>query len=222
MVEGLYGGQRVAVKVIDTGLMAVALLGEAGATAGGASSATGSSISAEAMAGLGLGLGGGSGGNTVGPERAMRALVATLAQEVEVLARCQHPNVVRLLAANLRWGTGVGTERQLCKAGRCCMCCTAHCCPAALHMLFGAIFGALVCAYFLTFFVTFRLVWLHDPYWSLYGGASHATLSRLLLFPGRIIFCYYFPATLIPSYAPPRPPRPLLVMELMDTSLPVP
>ncbi len=116
VVEGLYGGQRVAVKVIDTGLMAVALLEEARA-AEGASGSTGTGSGTSGSLGAVVGLGGGDGG--VGPERAVRALTATLAQEVEVLARCQHPNVVRLLAANLRLrGGGSGGSGGLRYRGR--------------------------------------------------------------------------------------------------------
>lgn len=47
-------------------------------------------------AGGGGGDGSGDGGSLVAQHR------ASFAQEVEVLGRCNHPNVVRLLAANLR------------------------------------------------------------------------------------------------------------------------
>ncbi len=46
--------------------------------------------------GGGGGDGGGDGGSLLAQHR------ASFAQEVEVLGRCNHPNVVRLLAANLR------------------------------------------------------------------------------------------------------------------------
>ncbi|GLC77411.1 hypothetical protein PLESTF_001932700 [Pleodorina starrii] len=81
VVEGQYGGERVAVKLLNAGLLTG--VQEAGALS--------------AMAG---GQQGGPGGEPSlhGPaRRAWRALV----QEVEVLARCHHPNIVRLLAASL-------------------------------------------------------------------------------------------------------------------------
>ncbi len=107
VVEGLYGGQRVAVKVIDTGLMTLPLLdlsGSGSAQAGGVEGTAGGASGS----GGGLLVSGGGGGGSDGKgadaqySGALGAFIRALAQEVEVLARCRHDNVVRLLAANLR------------------------------------------------------------------------------------------------------------------------
>ncbi|PNH12194.1 putative serine/threonine-protein kinase [Tetrabaena socialis] len=86
VVEGMYGGQRVAVKLLDWGLAGAPQPEEGGP--GGE--------------GEGGGEGGAGGGGNCGGRR-QQASQAALAQEVEVLGRCRHPNIVRLLAASLRY-----------------------------------------------------------------------------------------------------------------------
>ncbi|PNH12191.1 Serine/threonine-protein kinase HT1, partial [Tetrabaena socialis] len=85
VVEGLYGGQRVAVKLLDWGLAGTPL------PAGQAAGAEG---------------GGGAGTQAAARDGYFEVDVcereAALAREVEVLGRCRHPNIVRLLAANLQ------------------------------------------------------------------------------------------------------------------------
>ncbi|PNH08382.1 hypothetical protein TSOC_005098 [Tetrabaena socialis] len=85
VVEGMYGGQRVAVKLLDWGLAGAPQREEGGP--GGE--------------GEGGGEGGAGGGENYGGRR-QQASQAALVQEVEVLGRCRHPNIVRLLAASLR------------------------------------------------------------------------------------------------------------------------
>lgn len=105
VVEGLYGGRRVAVKVIDTGLMPLPLLGLPGPGGVQARGVRGTAGEArDGGGGLLVGVGGGSDGTGAHAQSsgALAAFVKLLAQEVEVLARCRHGNVVRLLAANLR------------------------------------------------------------------------------------------------------------------------
>ncbi|PNH12208.1 putative serine/threonine-protein kinase [Tetrabaena socialis] len=79
IVEGMYGGQRVAVKLLDWGLA-----GTPQPDGGGA------------------GREGDGGAEGAGAETEWSHLEAALAQEVAVLGRCSHPNIVRLLAASLR------------------------------------------------------------------------------------------------------------------------
>ncbi|KXZ53734.1 hypothetical protein GPECTOR_6g651 [Gonium pectorale] len=90
VVLGMYRGQQVAVKLLDAGLMA------------GMGSTTSCAAMVQEMSDTG------TDEKSASPAMfdVLELLPAgsaaqTLAQEVEVLARCQHPNVIRLLAANL-------------------------------------------------------------------------------------------------------------------------
>eukprot|EP00198_Chlamydomonas_reinhardtii_P011782 XP_001701119.1 predicted protein [Chlamydomonas reinhardtii] len=93
VVEGRYQGQRVAVKLLNDSAFLVSA-GVAQST-GGAAGARGPR--AEAAGGATEGH---SAAGQCGDEAAMRQhLREALAQEVEVMGRCRHPNVLRLLAA---------------------------------------------------------------------------------------------------------------------------
>ncbi|KAG2427830.1 hypothetical protein HXX76_012151 [Chlamydomonas incerta] len=76
VVEGLYRGQRVAVKLIKDVLIPLGM----------------HHIHYTSSS---------SGGTTVAGGRADMRQARAFAQEVEILARCRHPNIVQLLAANL-------------------------------------------------------------------------------------------------------------------------
>ncbi|KAG2427829.1 hypothetical protein HXX76_012150 [Chlamydomonas incerta] len=77
VVEGLYRGQRVAVKLIKDVLIPLGMHHIHNMTSRS------------------------SGGSTAAGGRADMRQARAFAQEVEILARCRHPNIVQLLAANL-------------------------------------------------------------------------------------------------------------------------
>eukprot|EP00198_Chlamydomonas_reinhardtii_P009980 XP_001699317.1 predicted protein [Chlamydomonas reinhardtii] len=109
VVEGIYAGRRVAVKLIDTGLLlpaaaAAAQLGKGQppsqpAAAWAYVSRGDDDPTAADVAAPHIGA-----ASTAGSTEAevQQGLIAALGQEVEVLARVRHHNIVQLLAANLR------------------------------------------------------------------------------------------------------------------------
>ncbi|KXZ53735.1 hypothetical protein GPECTOR_6g652 [Gonium pectorale] len=94
VVLGRYRGQQVAVKLLDAGLLA-----------GIGLNTTSKEDILEALKAKPSEMGGGAAvadtTSSSGLNRTSNCAAQTLAQEVEVLARCQHPNVIRLLAASL-------------------------------------------------------------------------------------------------------------------------
>ncbi|PNH11808.1 putative serine/threonine-protein kinase [Tetrabaena socialis] len=99
VVEGMYGGERVAVKLIAEASVPMESRGAINAL----------TVNPDGQEGGGGGGNGPTGGRTGGgPDGtgagggALQWVQASFAQEVEVLARCHHPNIVRLLAANVR------------------------------------------------------------------------------------------------------------------------
>ncbi|KXZ47897.1 hypothetical protein GPECTOR_32g510 [Gonium pectorale] len=99
VVVGLYGGQRVAVKILHHHLLAAVETAEASIKAPAKAKRQAEGPEAEP------GQAGGAGGAGDGGQRKVPAAVAlvqrALAQEVAVLARCNHPNIIRLMAASL-------------------------------------------------------------------------------------------------------------------------
>ncbi|KXZ51521.1 hypothetical protein GPECTOR_12g484 [Gonium pectorale] len=118
VVVGLYGGQRVAVKLLNTGLAlpgAGAVVWKSEAVSA-ARNATAARTSPEAAGPAGQQAEHGDGNGVSGAEAATvadgaeqesdstaQAAGRAFGGEVAVLARCQHPNIVRLLAASLEW-----------------------------------------------------------------------------------------------------------------------
>ncbi|KXZ47894.1 hypothetical protein GPECTOR_32g507 [Gonium pectorale] len=103
VVLGLYGSQRVAVKILNNHLAAVVEAADApreaavAAAAGGKGQAEGP----EAEPGQAGGAGGAGDGGPRKVPAAVTSVQRALAQEVAVLARCNHPNIIRLMAASL-------------------------------------------------------------------------------------------------------------------------
>ncbi|KXZ56920.1 hypothetical protein GPECTOR_1g83 [Gonium pectorale] len=110
VVVGLYGGKRVAVKLLNTGLMfttpdAKVWASEALMAIQSAAASRHHAGDAPAAAGHGAADAGGQVAHQAASQgeedgRA-RAAGRAFGQEVAVLARCEHPNIVRLLAASL-------------------------------------------------------------------------------------------------------------------------
>ncbi|KXZ49395.1 hypothetical protein GPECTOR_21g621 [Gonium pectorale] len=98
VLMGHYRGERVAVKLLDTGLLEGCV-----GTALLFTDESAQSSSAVAAGDEGFGEGGGGGGVPgEGLKYPTNTALGMLEQEVQVLARCRHPNIVRLLAASLR------------------------------------------------------------------------------------------------------------------------
>ncbi|KAG2441705.1 hypothetical protein HXX76_003321 [Chlamydomonas incerta] len=103
VVEGRYQGQRVAVKILNEMLASghTDLGGDGDGADDGADLVEPNNTDAHQTAGEGGGAGG-EGGEGSGDQAAMPVggnQLEALVQEVEVLGRCRHQNVVRLLAA---------------------------------------------------------------------------------------------------------------------------
>ncbi|KAG2451851.1 hypothetical protein HYH02_003627 [Chlamydomonas schloesseri] len=97
VLEGRYQGQKVAVKLLNESAFGVAA-GVTKSTGALPGMRAGAAAAAGAAAG-GMDKGGNGGEECGGQTR--QIMLDALVQEVEVLGRCRHPNVVRLLAACL-------------------------------------------------------------------------------------------------------------------------
>ncbi|GFR47098.1 hypothetical protein Agub_g8668, partial [Astrephomene gubernaculifera] len=98
--EGRYGGERVAVKVLrDAYIASCGAAPVAAADPGTAAAAPGTAAAVGAAAAQMLAGGAAAGGKAAMAGAELREALRTFEQEVAVLGRCNHPNVVRLLAA---------------------------------------------------------------------------------------------------------------------------